>query len=92
MIPAPNLDVDGLVKCTDALGRVIFPVAAMYNHVHPEYIAEGLDLLVELSLFSASELRIIRQRSLANYRRTLATELVDYIAKVELRFVGWECG
>lgn len=56
----------------------------MYNHIHPTYIAEGLDLLVELSLSASHEVRIRRQRSLAEYSRTLSTELADYIETVGL--------
>lgn len=55
----------------------------MYSHIHSTYVAEGLDLLVELSMSSTTyELRILRQRSLANYARSLATELAEYIARV----------
>lgn len=71
-------------RSVKAYFSVIRAVASMYNHIHPEYVAEGLDLLVELSLSSTNELRILRQQSLVKYRQTLSTELAEYIEKVRL--------
>lgn len=71
-------------RSVKAYFSVIRAVASMNNHIHPEYVAEGLDLLVELSLSSTNELRIMRQQSLVKYRQTLSTELAEYIEKVGL--------
>lgn len=55
----------------------------MYNQIHPNYIAEGLDLLNEVSLSTSVELRSRRQQSLQTYSLTLSTELADYMKQVE---------
>lgn len=55
----------------------------MYNHIHPQYVAEGLDLLAELSLSSTNKVQIKIQRSLSKYSRALSTELTEYIEKAE---------